>query len=556
MTKLSPLSVPYRVLQRGGSIAFALVFALASGASSIPFLGLAGPIAFVVLAALIILLVVAYELAYYRRYEYELTTDTFDIQSGVVARRNREIPLRRIQNVDISRNVVQRVLGVAAVDFETAGGSETEAAIRYVSFEEAKRLQGEIRRLKRGAEDPAERETEPASELFALSDRELALVGALSFDFRVPGILFVLGSGSFPILSTAVPDGGGFPVVVGGLLFLFVVVVLFSWAAGAVLAIVNYYGFRLLRTGDELQYERGLLQRYDGSIPLDKIQTLTVEDNPLKRYFDYATLYIETAGYAPGQGGGGRGSQAAVPLATRPRVEQLANDIESFGAPEFQRPPRRVRRRYAARYLIGLGVVTALLFGVDSLLAQSLPWFGTAVLLPLVPFAAHVKWKHRGYWLGDDHVVTRNGVLKRQIKVVPYYRIQTVIDSRTIFQRRWKLATVTVDTAGSLSLTQQDAAAVDVDVQTAAKLRGTLEERLRSALAARRSASRSGGTRTATLSEGRTEEPTDGVPAAEDRETDVSEDDPPTAESDPETERGSNTEAGGEAESTETRDPG
>jgi putative membrane protein len=266
-------------------------------------------------------------------------------------------------------------------------------------------------------------------------------------------------------------------------------------------------------------------------------------------------------------------------------VERLANDIESFGAPEFQRPPRRVRRRYAARYLIALGVVTSLLFGVDSLLPQSLPWFGTAVLLPLVPLAAHFKWKHRGYWLGDDHVVTRNGVLKRQIKVVPYYRIQTVIDSRTIFQRRWKLATVTVDTAGSLSLTQQDAAAVDVDAETAASLRGTLGERLRSALAARRSAGRPGpgprGTEPATLSEGNTHGPVNGAPEDESAETDVSvddgpgtdppegdgaegergdrdasRDDSPSDESDRETDRGSNAEAGGEAESTETRDAG
>jgi putative membrane protein len=484
MTKLSPLSVPYRVLQRGGSILFAVLFAVASGASAIPFVGVAGPLVFVGLAGVLVLLVVAYEVAYYERYEYELTTDTFDIRSGVFARRNREIPLRRIQNVDIRRNVVQRVIGIAAVDFETAGGSETEAAIRFVSFEEAKRLQAEIARLKRDESRPTEEDT-PAAELFALSTKELALVGALSFDFRVPGALFVLASGSVPLLTSLVPDGGGLPVLFGVVLVLFLGVVLFSWAAGAVVAIVNYYGFGLRRVGDELQYERGLLQRYDGSIPVDKVQTLTIEDNPLKRYFGYATLYIETAGYAPGQGDS-PGSQAAVPLATRARVERLANDIESFGSPAFDRPPRRVRRRYAARYLIALAAVTGVLFGVDAVLPGSIPWFAAVGLLPFVPVAAHYKWKHRGVWLGPNHVVTRNGVLKRQVKIVPYYRIQTIIDTRTIFQRRWDLATVTADTAGSLSLVQQDAAAVDVDAGEADRLRTALDSRLLTALAERR----------------------------------------------------------------------
>ncbi|MFC7173835.1 PH domain-containing protein [Haloplanus litoreus] len=88
--------------------------------------------------------------------------------------------------------------------------------------------------------------------------------------------------------------------------------------------------------------------------------------------------------------------------------------------------------------------------------------------------------------MGENHVVTRNGVLRRRIKVVPYYRIQTVIDTQTVFQRRWGVATVTADTAGSLSIVGHDAAAVDVDESTAERLRTTLDTRLRESLAARR----------------------------------------------------------------------
>jgi putative membrane protein len=484
--KLSPLSVPYRVLERGGSLLVAAAFVLFSGGSILD--GVAGSLTLVGLLGLGALALVGYEVAYYQRYEYELTADTFDIHSGVFARRDREIPLRRIQNVDISRNVVQRVLGIAAVDFETAGGSDTEASLRFVSFQEAKRLQREVPRMKRGT-DETEAEPEPATELFALSQGELTLVGLLSFDFRVPGLLALLLSGSVPVVSPLLPRPGAFPIA-ALLVVLVVGVFLFSWAAGAVAAVVNYYDFHLVRAGDELQYERGLLQRYDGSIPFDKVQTLTVEDTPLKRYFGYATLLIETAGYAPGQSsGGGRGSEAAIPLAERDRVFELANAIDAFGDPDLRRPPKRVRRRYVVRYLLVVGALVGLLFGADAVVGPlPFPWYAPAVLVLVIPPAAHLKWAHRGYWLGSDHVVTRNGVLKRQTKVVPYDRIQTVIDTRTLFQRRWNLATVTVDTAGSLSLTGGDAAAVDVDDAVADDLRAELDERLRTALAARRRA--------------------------------------------------------------------
>ena len=488
MRQLSPLSVPYRAVERGGSIVFT-AFLLYSGASAA--LGGLGRLAGVGLVGAALLALVGYETAYYRRFEYALGGDTLDIRSGVVSRRNREIPIRRVQNVDISRNVVQRLLGIAAVDFETAGGSQTEASLRFVEFAEAKRLQREIGRLKREVgDDESEREEEHAAsqvdetELFALSARELAIVGAFSFDVRIPGFLFVIVSGGLPAVSSLLPESARTSQLAAAVVALAVAVVVISWLAGATVAVLNYYGFRLTRVGDELQYERGLLRRYDGSIPLDKVQTLTVVDDPLKRQFGFAALRIETAGYAPGSGEGG--SEAAVPLATRGRVLELANRIEAVGSPSFERPPKRVRRRYTLRYLLGLGVVVGVLYGVDLLSARPLPWYGPAALAALAPVAAHLKWRHRGYWLGEDHFVTRNGFLRRRTTVVPYYRVQTVIDSRSVFQRRWGLATVTADTAGSLSLIGADASAVDVDDATAETLRATLPTRLRRSLAVRR----------------------------------------------------------------------
>lgn len=488
--RLSPLSVPYRTVERGSSVVLTAAFFLFSGASV--FGGIGGALIAVSVLGTLVLLIAAYEVAYYHRYEYELTADTLDIRSGVVSRRNREIPLRRVQNVDISRNVVQRALGIAVVNFETAGGGETEASFRYVDFEEAKRLQRDLARLKRGE---AEGTGETADELlFELSNAELALMGLFSFDARiVGGALFLLSAALSTV--TSLLSTGAFPTGGAAVAVALLVVALFvlAWFGGAVVTVLNYYGFTLLRSGDELHYRRGLLRRYDGSIPLDKVQTLTVADNPLKRRFGYATLLVETAGYAAGQGPN-RGSEAAVPLATRGRVTTLANAIEPFGDPEFERPPKRVRRRYTVRYLLALGAVVAALFGIDAAVSVSLPWYAPAVALPLVPVVAHYKWKHRGYWLGEDHFVARNGVLRRKATVVPYYRIQTVIDSRSLFQRRWGVGTVIADTAGSLSLIGGDAAAVDVDAARADALREELNDRLRAALAERRGTDATAGT--------------------------------------------------------------
>jgi len=98
---------------------------------------------------------IGYGIAYYYRFTYEATPDTFDVTSGVFSRRSREIPYRRIQNVDISQGVFQRILGLAVVSVETAGGGETEAMLNYVSEGEAERLRAEIRRLTAKTDDEA-----------------------------------------------------------------------------------------------------------------------------------------------------------------------------------------------------------------------------------------------------------------------------------------------------------------------------------------------------------------------------------------------------------------
>ncbi|WP_280536201.1 PH domain-containing protein [Halopenitus sp. POP-27] len=496
--KLSPLSIPYRALQKASTVLVALFFLGTSG--------MVDGLVTIGIGVLVAAAALAYETAYYRRFEYECTPDTFDIASGVISRRDREIPYGRIQNVDVSRNVLQRLLGIAAVDLETAGGSSTEGAIRYVAASRATDLQREIRRRKatraddrsaaqgadRRASDPDSADRlEPSvptedseTELFTLSPAELALVGALSFDPRLIGLLAFVGSGSVPALSGFLPTTTALVVTITGIIALGLLLVA-SWIIGAAVAITNYYGFRLTRTGDDLRYERGLFKRYSGSIPTDKVQSLTITDNPAKRLAGYATLTIETAGYAPGQGGT-YGSQAAVPLARRDRVRELAREIEAFDDPDFRRPPARVRVRYAIRYVAIAVALTAIAFGADRFVAATIPWYVTAALVPVAVIAAHYKWVHRGYWLGENHLLTRVGFWKRKTRVVPYYRIQTVIDARTVFQRRWRIATVVADTAGSSGFIGRDAAALDIDADAAERLRVELSDRLRTALADRR----------------------------------------------------------------------
>lgn len=489
--KLDPRSIPYRAAERALRLFWPLAFV---GISSMSVGGF-GPLAVGGLSIVGFVLLLAWETAVYRRFEYEVTADTVDIRSGVFSRRDREIPIRRIQNVDTSRNVVQRLLGITEVRLETAGGGSTEASLRYVSPEAANRFRERLRRRGRAVgeadAEPGDATIEEPTVLFAIKPRELLLLGLVSIDLRLVSLAIV----SLPIVAPSLarrlmverPAVGPAGAIVVAPIAAIGLILLSGFVSGA-LSVSNYYGFRLLRAGEDLRYERGLLQRNEGTIPVEKVQAIALEENVLARTLGYATLAVETAGYAPGQGPSG-GSEAAVPLAERERCLSLARSIEPVGeVPAFERPPKRARTRYAVRYTLLVCALAAVVWGLTRVTALPLVPYAPLALLPAVPVAAHLKWANRGYTVAEGYVLTRNGFWTRTTTIVPYYRVQTVIQSETVFQRRRHLASVVVDTAGAGG--SRAARAVDIDDQDANEFRETVADRLQRALAARRSRKR------------------------------------------------------------------
>ncbi|MFB6228728.1 MAG: PH domain-containing protein [Halobacteriales archaeon] len=473
---------------------------------------------------------VIYGAVSYARYTYGITEETFDVASGVVGRRKREIPHRRIQNVDVTRSFWQKLLEVATVRIETAGGGSTEALLDFVADPEAERLQQALRerrvaaRRDEATEDAPEgdahasgsegegvagenteaAEAEPAGHreeqrltgLFVLSDVELAIHAATTFRPGVLGLLVIgtpllgelvadllvalaapLGGPESLVLSTLSPDEALAVAIVGVPLG-----IASAWALGMAIGVNQYYGFRLGRRGEELVYDRGLLSEFSGTIPLEKVQTLTVTENVFQRALGYAGLSIDTAGYAGGNSGQG-GNRSAIPLAKRERVITLVDLLEGATLDAaFTRPPKRARERYVVRYALALGAVLAVAFGASRAIAGFSLWWAPGLLAPAIPVAAHFKWKHRGYALGENHLLVRSGFLIRRTQVVPYHRLQTVTRSRTVFQRRRNLAHLIADTASGGVLNRVHPVAYDQSDERMRTLQTQLRERLQTSL--------------------------------------------------------------------------
>lgn len=87
----------------------------------------------------------------YHYYRYEMSDLVFKKEHGIIWKKYVSIPYDRIQNVDIHRGVLARLLGLSDIQIQTAGGitagsygSFSEGRLPAVSKEEAEKLRDEL----------------------------------------------------------------------------------------------------------------------------------------------------------------------------------------------------------------------------------------------------------------------------------------------------------------------------------------------------------------------------------------------------------------------------
>lgn len=80
----------------------------------------------------------------YKNWKYEFTPNEIKLERGIIWKRYSSIPYERVQNVDITRGILARIIGFSTLNIQTAGyhyagkgGSFSEGYIPAVSIKKA-----------------------------------------------------------------------------------------------------------------------------------------------------------------------------------------------------------------------------------------------------------------------------------------------------------------------------------------------------------------------------------------------------------------------------------
>ncbi|SRR6266542_2873195 len=87
-------------------------------------------------------LVLTYAVGWIRRQttRYIVTNRRIHIRTGIVSRNERTTHIDRVQNVNLSQNIFQRMLGIGDVDWDTAGTDASDADFTFRGIDDPSAL--------------------------------------------------------------------------------------------------------------------------------------------------------------------------------------------------------------------------------------------------------------------------------------------------------------------------------------------------------------------------------------------------------------------------------
>lgn len=432
-----------------------------------------------IFAAVMLVLGGVFALLFWWRFRYTARPNEIVIEKGLFQRQRRVIPFDRVQDIAIEQPLLARLFGTAKVRIETGGAAKDEGNLDMIALADAHALRDFIRRGARPAEAVSGAQGEappaPAEEpvLFEMDLPRLLYSGLFGFSL----IFLAVISGAVQQLDqiglvrwedwfTAERADEAAHLVSLRLAFgLGALVVMLGVIAGIARTVTRDFGFRLTRSEAGFRRRRGLFTLSEVVIPIRRTQVAFIESGLVTRWLGWHRLSFQTLGADKKEGG----VQVAAPFA---RMEELLAILAEAGFPmpppraAFRSSPRRALiRKLAPHMLLAIGLtVAAFLFDSRAGIA--------ALAFALLALWAALRWRTHGHAEDARALYVTGGLMKRRLRIMPYDKVQTISVSRGPVQRRLRLATLLVDTAGASS--SRPLHMVDLDAEEADAKAGQL----------------------------------------------------------------------------------
>lgn len=402
----------------------------------------------------------------YLKFSFYIKGDNFVIEKGVLSQEKVNVPFARIQTVNTSQNIVQRILGVVGLKIDTAGSIQNEIQIPALTKGHALELREYLMQRKFESSNESDQETDLAkaknisaekketSAFLTLRLKELLLVGLTQNHFRSGLFLFAVVNGYVwqfedyllkPFESYLEETAESF--LTQWILLLPIAILIFlviSVLASMIGTALTHYQFKFYLDEDGMRMSGGLLAKQTFNVPYEKIQYFKWESNPLRALIGFYTLRVKQAGTAAIND---RKLISIPGLKARALLKVLKAHY-----PKRKDKPFKV---YAVNSLlfvqlfIWLGLIPALLLSVLNFWLIEEFWLYPVLVIHLlmVAFLSGKYFQHYQIKVSGDFVQIRRGWIFPSVVFIPNYKLQNLSLKQTIFQKRRNVASLSLYTA-------------------------------------------------------------------------------------------------------------
>jgi putative membrane protein len=330
---------------------------------------------------------------------WRIEGDDLRIETGLIRRQSLRFPLAQVQAIDIVQPGLARIFRVAELRLRLGGASGGSARLAYLPQHEAEPLRARLLRLATAGE-AAPREPE------AIEERVLTTVPTpqLVASIVVSDVGIVVELVFAALVVTALLAPAAAAGIAGGGTAELIAVATLVWRR-----FNQEYKLTVASAPDGLRLRSGLVALNAETIRPGRVQAVRLVEPFLWRRLGWCRLEVDLAGRQrrKGEGEATRGQlRALLPVGSRALAFELLDHLLPDAPRPERRPPRRVAWKSPLRY-------------------RFLAWGRT-----------------------DAAVVTMTGRIRRVTVWVPLEKAQSLRLAEGPLQRRLRLVTVHVDTAG------------------------------------------------------------------------------------------------------------
>lgn len=382
------------------------------------------------------------------RFTYRIEQGELRIEYGLIVRKKRYIPFERIQSLDLSEGILQRLFGLVKVKVETAGSGgmglqDGEAVLTAITKQDAQEIHDYLLSIKKNGRSIADLQDDTKTEdlLYKISFTELLLLSSTSGGVGVvisAVLAFVFQFEEF-IPYERIFDGVEH-FVENGIVFISIAVFmgfLLAWIIALFGTMLKYGNFTVRMVENDLVITRGLLEKRQFTIPLNRIQAVRISENLIRQPLGLASAYVESAG---GSAINQDSSKVLIlPIVKKSRIPVLLAPY----LPDFQfqanlspAPPRAYRRYLFKGWLFVLPVIAAAIWFFR-------PWgYASLFLLLVSAFWSYLNYKDAGWSVDGGMLTFRYRNIVKSTIFMQKNKVQSLSVKESYFQRENRLATV------------------------------------------------------------------------------------------------------------------